>query len=172
MNYPKTWLTLAEALKGKGKFSREDRFWSRVDKSGECWTWSAARFTTGYGAVWQDGKVQKAHRLAWAYANGPIPAGVRVLHHCDNPPCCRPDHLFLGTMSDNSRDRDAKGRGPKGVEKRLTDENVRLIRRLRAQGITLTRVGEIVGCHWVTVSNIANRKSRANVPDVPEEAAS
>jgi HNH endonuclease len=57
-----------------------------------------------------NGVMQYAHRLVWEYTYGPIPEGFQVLHHCDNPPCCNPEHLFLGTSLDNNRDRDAKGR--------------------------------------------------------------
>ena len=71
--------------------------------------------------------MRKAHRVAFELANGPIPDGVMVCHHCDNPPCVRPDHLFLGTNSENQRDSVQKGRSivtrpvpPKVVEKRLT----------------------------------------------------
>jgi hypothetical protein len=52
----------------------------------------------------------KTHRAAWLVTYGPVPEGMCVLHSCDNPPCCRPDHLFLGTLKENSEDRDRKGR--------------------------------------------------------------
>lgn len=96
------------------KGAEEFRFWFRVDKSGDCWTWSAARGAGkfDYGYFWTDGKkLVKAHRYAYALANGPIPEGMVICHRCDNPPCVRPDHLFLGTQKDNIHDMDAKGRG-------------------------------------------------------------
>lgn len=83
-----------------------ETFWSKVDKTGECWVWVAGRFVTGYGAY----RNQGAHRVSWGLMNGPIPAGLFVLHRCDNPPCVRPDHLFLGTHTDNMHDKVAKGR--------------------------------------------------------------
>ena len=73
----------------------------------------------GYGRIWFNGKSTGTHRVAWELANGPIPDGLHVLHHCDNPPCCETEpsdaypegHLFLGTEADNQADKAAKGRG-------------------------------------------------------------
>lgn len=76
----------------------------------ECWEWNGFKNTLGYGRAWWRGTLYLAHRLAWIEANGPIPADMKVLHRCDNPPCCNPTHLFLGTDADNARDRDRKGR--------------------------------------------------------------
>jgi DNA-binding CsgD family transcriptional regulator len=88
------------------------RFDSKIRKSDGCWEWTASRYPTGYGHFRAPGTSNGyAHRFAWEDANGPIPAGLHVCHHCDNPICVRPDHLFLGTPLDNMRDRDAKGRG-------------------------------------------------------------
>jgi hypothetical protein len=77
-----------------------------------CWEWGGARSATGYGWASYKDKTVPAHRLVWEMVSGPIPAGLFVLHHCDNPPCVRPDHLFLGTQADNLRDARAKGRRP------------------------------------------------------------
>lgn len=91
----------------------EERFWNRVDKTGECWLWtgSAGKGRNAYGTVsaW-DHKTWPAHRVAWTLASGPIPDGMLVCHRCDTPRCVRPDHLFLGTASDNQKDSVAKGR--------------------------------------------------------------
>jgi hypothetical protein len=97
----------------KPRRSLEERFWSKVDRSGECWMWVASLASTGYGQFYDKPRRRTpigAHRVAWELANGPIPAGLQVLHRCDNPPCVRPDHLFIGTVSDNMRDMYAKGR--------------------------------------------------------------
>lgn len=90
-----------------------ERFWSKVDRSGDCWEWQASRSTHGYGFFGRDGKVLYAHRVSYEITNGLIPKGpkrLHVCHHCDNPPCVRPDHLFLGTASDNLNDAYRKGR--------------------------------------------------------------
>jgi hypothetical protein len=91
-----------------------ERFWARIDRVGDrCWPWGGAR-SNGYGYVSWRGRVQPAHRIAWQLTAGPIPAGVYVCHHCDQPACCNPAHLFLGTQTDNMRDCAAKGRTTKG----------------------------------------------------------
>lgn len=94
------------------------RFWQRVDKTGDCWIWTGAKIKFGYGVIRRNssegGAQQKTHRVSWELHNGPIPQGLMVLHRCDNPPCVRPDHLFLGTGLDNVADREAKGRTAKG----------------------------------------------------------
>lgn len=87
--------------------------WVSVDKSGDCWVWTkSTRYGYGMFARRENGKTKHylAHRVSWELANGPIPEGLQVLHHCDNPPCVRPDHLFLGTQFDNMQDAAAKGR--------------------------------------------------------------
>lgn len=106
------------------------RFWPKVDRRGplECWPWTASSLTTyGYGHIRLTSSRRKvlSHRLAYELANGPIPDGLKVLHECDNPPCCNPAHLFLGTHLANARDRDSKGR------QRKQESATRKLRRLR-----------------------------------------
>lgn len=96
----------------------ETRFWAKVDKTGgvdACWLWTASLDTYGYGQFRAGVKMLKAPRIAWTLANGQIPHdgshhGTCVCHRCDNPACCKPSHLFLGTMGDNMRDKTTKGR--------------------------------------------------------------
>lgn len=90
----------------------EERLWRNVSIQTEgCWEWLACKNPGGYGIVrLSDGKNILAHRLSWLSLVGPIPDGLCVLHHCDNPPCVRPDHLFLGTLAENNKDMTAKGR--------------------------------------------------------------
>lgn len=75
-----------------------------------CLEWTGYTNVRGYGRIAFNGRTVGAHRLAWELVNGPIPDGMNVLHHCDNPPCCNVGHLFLGTHADNSADMVAKGR--------------------------------------------------------------
>lgn len=96
----------------------EERYWAKVQKADGCWTWTSDRTRTGHGRIARDGRMVIASRVAWELAKGPIPDGLYVLHHCDNPPCVKtePDarypegHLFLGTLQENARDAGNKGR--------------------------------------------------------------
>lgn len=93
--------------------SREqtEKFWARVRLGTGCWEWVGYRQPNQYGVFTLKHPVRAfAHRISWALSSGPIPDGMCVLHHCDNPPCVRPDHLFLGTHTDNSADKTRKGR--------------------------------------------------------------
>ena len=90
-----------------------ERYWRRVTKSAEsdCWGWMGATDGRGYGAISGVGNApKKAHRVSWEIHFGSIPAGMGVLHKCDNPKCSNPAHLFLGTQRDNCRDMASKGR--------------------------------------------------------------
>jgi hypothetical protein len=87
-----------------------ERLWSRVDKTGDCWVWLGSGTTDRYGQIRVGSKMVYVHRLAYELTYGVIPAGMSVLHRCDNPSCCRPEHLFLGTQQDNIRDMENKGR--------------------------------------------------------------
>jgi hypothetical protein len=90
------------------------RFWSKVrqDNPDSCWPWPGEKSDGGYGRFTVRGRRYRASRLAWELAHGPIPKGLLVCHDCDNPPCCNPKHLFLGTHADNVQDRVEKGRSP------------------------------------------------------------
>lgn len=115
-----------------------ENFWSKVNKGGDCWEWTASRTGDGYGHA-HFGAAILAHRLSWVLTRGAIPPGMKVLHRCDNPPCVRPEHLFLGTQADNARDREAKGRSGSHVgvlngRAKLTPEQVRAIRERYGRG--------------------------------------
>jgi hypothetical protein len=149
-----------------------DRFWRRVDKSGDCWEWLGYR----HSGFWH-GQIMSAsrrivwvHRLSWEIHNGPVPSGKCVLHTCDNPGCVNPYHLFLGTQRDNMKDMWRKGRGvlPKtqgqyNSQAKLTDGDIRVIRDLVSQGMTRTDVANFFNVSNSTVGRIVSRKLWAHV---------
>jgi hypothetical protein len=94
--------------------SLSERFWEKVQQSDGCWEWTGWRTPKGYGALSVGGKKVRAHRFAYELCVGPIPPTLIICHHCDNPACVRPDHLFCGTYADNNRDMLQKGRGATG----------------------------------------------------------
>ncbi len=120
--------------------TEEQRFWEKVDKSGDCWEWTGNIAKNGYGPFGYQAKMQYAHRVAWQLTNGSIPKGdhhgtICVLHHCDNPGCVNPDHLFLGSHQDNMDDMINKGRqvtvcGEDHGCANMTEENVLSIRSM------------------------------------------
>lgn len=89
-----------------------DRFWGKVQKRGgdQCWEWTAGRTSAGYGAFWTGRRDILAHRMSYILAVAPVPLAMYVCHHCDNPLCVRPSHLFIGTAKDNMQDAVSKGR--------------------------------------------------------------
>ena len=149
-----------------------DSFWSYVDnhRAGECWPWLRAR-SGGYGQLQFAGRVQKAHRVAYQLAVGPLRSDLVVMHTCDNPPCCNPAHLVLGTRIDNNRDRVSKGRsatgdrhgtrthpglwrGERNGRARLTEAQVRAIR------LTTSSVSQLARDYGVSRRAIAGVISR------------
>lgn len=120
------------------------RFWKKVTagEHDDCWEWNRRRNKLGYGNVFLEGKCRLAHRIAYLIANGPFLDALKVCHTCDNPPCCNPAHLWLGTDGANVADRDTKGRlvnghkyrGETHVNAKLTDQQVVEIRNLYESG--------------------------------------
>jgi len=138
-----------------------DIFWSKTNKAAvvaqdTCWEWQKGKHRHGYGVTNEGGKDMLSHRVSWLITNGPIPAGLCVLHRCDNRACCNPHHLFLGTQADNMTDKAQKGRG--GVK--LNTFQVRTIRRLLEFGTLCQReIGEMFGVSQVAVSTIKLNKN-------------
>jgi len=148
-----------------------ERFWSRVDRSAGphgCWPWLRHRTATGYGRVSFRGRLSLTHRLAYALTYGDIPDEMRVLHQCDNPPCCNPAHLFLGTQAANVADMLAKGRGPsfqgeRNPRARLTADDVRHIRQRVADGARRGDLAAEYAVSDVAISYIVLRKAWAHI---------
>lgn len=141
-----------------------ERFWSKVDKTGECWLWTAA-LTRGYGQLTYQKRHTAAHRFSWEIEHGTIPAGMIVCHRCDTPACVRPSHLFLGTHADNVRDKITKGRARTGNVRGQNNPSVRnktvdadRVRTLFASGMKVREIAPLVGVSKSTVSNIIRGK--------------
>lgn len=157
-----------------------------------CWLWLGAKSSGKYGTMSHAGKNQRAHRLAWAAFRGSIPHGSCVCHHCDNPGCINPDHLFLGTFADNNadrrkkhrdawfnapeeraaclqkarnivRDRNLYARGENQGHARLTTTKVRAIREMSKLGRTQREIAAIFGVAQTTVQAVLSGRSWAHV---------
>jgi hypothetical protein len=116
----------------------------------------------GYGRMMFRKVIYLAHRLSWELNRGAIPNGMQVCHHCDNPSCVRPDHLFLGSIADNIADSTKKGRRARGTKvgtSRFTEEEVRAIRFRFATDETATYKGVAreYGCSPTSISNIVQK---------------
>lgn len=168
--------SLAEHLRSKSAWN------------GECLEWTGAR-VHGYGYVAKRFGHLRAHRAAWSLANGPIPDGMFICHHCDNPSCIRLEHLYLGTPQTNMDDRSRRGRaqhseprfgarGDKHYSRRhpekvlrgelnglakVNAEQVREMRALAASGVPQLTLVKRFGLSKATVCRIVNRKTYADV---------
>jgi hypothetical protein len=142
----------------------EERFWSKVDTSGECWFWRGGVGKKGYGNFSVDGKTVSAHRAAYVIQHGKEPEND-VCHTCDNPLCMRGAHLFDGTKKDNNDDKMRKGRhkhgpGPVGLygednpRSRFDNQTVEMIKQLLASGQSQQKVAEVFGTSQSHVSRI------------------
>jgi hypothetical protein len=145
-----------------------ERFWEKVDKDGptpshcpelgQCWVWVAGIGGDGYGRFRYEKQKMRSHRYAWMEANGQIASNVLVCHKCDNCLCVRPDHLFVGSVLDNTHDRLRKGR----QRRRLTDDQIREIRSIYQRnvlGCGYTSVARMFDVDARTVWNIVNGES-------------
>lgn len=157
---------LADYLKPKLDFAT--RFWAKVRKTADCWLWTGHRDRHGYGRVWLDTRrIQFAHRIAWELTNGSIADGLCCLHRCDEPACCRIDHLFLGTRVDNMHDMWAKGRGRKlsggqgkaNPRAKLSEADVREIRAMAVTGVSGLDIANRFGVTASAVSLIVRGKN-------------
>jgi hypothetical protein len=123
-------------------------FWSRLDGDNinECWNFHGATTNFGYGKLTFNKQWWMSHRLAWTLVNGPIPENMWVLHRCDNPSCCNPQHLFLGTYQINVTDcvlKERNARGEKHGRSKLTVAEVRHIKLSNLPGAALSEMYKI-----------------------------
>jgi hypothetical protein len=184
---------ISAANKGKGKDRNYDKrggsratntgavLWSKVAKGGpdECWPWRGYRNELGYGRVEVGGKMYYAHRvifdlnrpgvIAWSapsdrYANG------FLRHSCDNPSCCNPAHLIVGTHSENMRDKAVRGRAvwwddATGTPRaKLSADDVRMIRNRKALGLTYRKLQELLGVSKCTVTGVISGRHYKDIP--------
>lgn len=144
-------------------------FWNRIAVGNnvikDCWEWIGGISRKGYGQMAYEGRMHTAHRLAWTFTKGKIPKGLYVLHKCDNPTCCNPWHLFLGTQKDNMRDMVEKNRsvGKKLHAKRLTDDEVIAIRAMHKAKIKGVVIAD---CFGVSMTCIEKTVTKESHPDV------
>jgi len=143
------------------------RFWMYVNRKGpnECWIWAGSDFDKGgYGRFKIDKERWLVHRVAYAIQFQRDPGELLVCHTCDNPPCVNPDHLFLGTHTDNNQDASYKGHTAVGVKHpshKLTWNDVCEMRRLWATGLyTQERLGRLFGVVQGTVSAVVLHRQR------------
>lgn len=148
------------------------RFWSKVHKGPDCWTWTGCRFQTGYGAFQLRGKIRRASRLAASLSGLLLSDSAWVLHRCDNRACVRPDHLFAGTPKDNVADMIKKGRArwvaPRGERShtaKLTEAKVLEIRALRSSGVPRADVARMFGVAGDQITRITTRKNWSHVKE-------
>jgi hypothetical protein len=165
-----------------------DRFWNKIVKGetpDDCWKWIGSVDQHGYGRLQRGGRNcghVKAHRASWMIHNYFLPTHLDVCHHCDNPNCANPKHLFLGTHADNFADAARKGRcakpmlvgisnnvGEANGQAKLTDEQVYGIREIAAFGISQAKLAKLYGVRQTHISRIVLRTRRkiAQTPVCP-----
>ena len=154
------------------------RFWSKVDKCGpvpahapelgRCWIWTAYVNRSGYGEVGRKfpRRAETAQRVAWELANGGPVGELCALHRCDNRACVNPDHIFLGTRTENMADKVAKGRQLRGERcpvAILTEATVREARRLRSEGVRTSEIARRLGIKYNTLRGVLSRQNWRHV---------
>lgn len=150
------------------------RFWSYVIRppDSDCWEWTGHHIGGGYGSFGLNGGNVYAHRMAWALTRGAIPDDRYVLHRCDVRHCVRPNHLYLGTASQNMLEMWRRGRHPGSPRGRvgenhpnakLSEDDVRTIRRLASAGVTQQALANRFGVTQTNISWVVRRKSWGHI---------
>lgn len=143
----------------------KEKFWQHVEKTETCWNWKNATAGITYGRIY-DAHTRRsilAHRFSWELHYGPVPRGLLVLHKCDNPTCVNPEHLFLGTQSENMSDKVDKGRGRWKV---LDLATVMYIRESYAAGkYSSIELAQMFNVSKATVFNIVSGRSYKSTSD-------
>lgn len=151
---------------GRPALDPEQKFWSNVTPADpdQCWPWKGAVNSWGYGDIHLVRTAERqAHRFAYRLLKGPIPAGMHVLHACDNPRCCNPSHLSLGTHADNMADKAKKGRSSlraRNGNAKLTEDQFREVRERAATGEDAVSIARDMGV-WPSTISAYLRRERA-----------
>lgn len=140
-----------------------ERFWELIETGDGCWNWQGAKGPGGYGYHGRSQHYVMAHRYSWEMHFGSIAPGLLVCHRCDNPSCARPDHLFLGTIADNNRDRQIKGRTIVPRLK-LNASDAIDIRSLHAMGATINELASSFGITRMSAIRVLRRETWRDVP--------
>ena len=158
-------LTMAKALRIIPPLSEQDkqRFYSKIKKvDSGCHEWAICSRDGKYPSVRLHGGYYKGSRVAYFLHAGEQPGEFCVCHHCDNPRCVNPEHLFLGTHADNMKDRGIKGRGNRGEKvycSKLSADVVKEIREIYyAGGVSQSSLSKQYGVCSKNISGIVNRK--------------
>lgn len=158
---------------GADHLALPEGFWDRVGIGPGCWNWRGAlggsTGSYGYYTVYPEKRTWRVHRLMWTAIYEPIPDGLLVMHRCNNPRFVRPDHLELGTHTDNARYREQCGRGRRQNGEldsyaKLTAEQVLEMRRLAATGISAAEVGRMFGVSEITGWEVVTGRTWAHLP--------
>ena len=141
------------------------RFWAKVDKRGknECWEWLSVTTHDGYGRIWFHEKFMGAHRFSWMIHHDSGPGELCVCHTCDNPICVNPNHLFLGTITDNMQDRISKTGWQRTFVKLSAEEVTAIRHRYEKEIISSRKLGTEYGVSHVQILRIIKRISRRHV---------
>ena len=147
----------------------EQRFLSKINKIEDgCWEWNAFKNNDGYGKIRVAGKTLARHRVAYELWKGEIPDGMCILHSCDNPPCCNPAHLSIGTRDENNKQRKERGRGRTNPHRgeacnssKLTEQQVLEIRAIN--NMSQSAIARMYGITQSNVFNIVSRKSWSHI---------
>lgn len=142
-----------------------ERYWENVHikSDDQCWEWTGTRTGAQYGTIYYDGELRYAHRMSLELDGRPVPPRHHACHTCDNPPCVNPKHLYPGTPMDNVRDKQERGRQPKGdnhYATKLSDQDVINIRKAHANGAWQSDLASKYGVDPSHVSDIINNRRR------------
>jgi len=137
--------------------SPKERFWAKVDTSGECWEWTACKDRDGYPKITISGKVVTATRYAYRIQNGNFDDKLCILHKCDNPGCVRGSHLYIGTHAENMHDMRRKRRstwGSRSASAKLTNSAIPEIKKLNDDGLSQRKIARLYGVAHGTIAKI------------------